>query len=910
MKGMQKIKRGNSFRGVLDYAFENDRGQIIGGNMVGIHPRELAKEFGQSRALREEVGKPVWHNSLRLPKGERIEPKKLAEIGDEYMRRIGFTDMHQRAYVLHDEPDGQHIHIIASRVSVLPGAGLYLGKNENLLSTRIISELEREFNLTITRGLDYVFNEKGEYQIDSTSMPDVSRRAPTHGEIGLAERTGDVPIRMQLQALIDAATIDKPGFADFIDRMTCAGVSIMPSGKTGAAQGISFAFGGQPFKGSDLGKSYAWKGLQARIDYSLERDQKIINDLRLKVAYLADQKKNEILPSLNSIPHTGKKYRNTLDLAFDRQGNTYLWKNSATPAFVDHGDKISIKSNSDTGIKAALQLSCDKWGGNIEVSGSEDYRRKAWLIGSQIGLNIIGYRPNKTDIDEFNRLKANREDTNNERRKQRENSKDARGGKDASRNSDQDTSRTINIDRANGHQHGGSDRRGAISIEQQSGSDTYGNPLDRVPADSSRYLDGLEATTAEASETTIMASDNHANINRSGLESVRVVADRVSDIASFFRNRSKSISDSEKPTDDIPSNKGSESIPSGKEVKIAIWRRQHAAMGAPLYRITFIDRDVGRVTLNSGRTHSVLDKNKNKIDGDRYDLKTAKEIEDAMGVLMGRNKKGYDIYVTPADPDFYYILVDDIHEHKYGFEGRYSAFLQSGFTPILIQETSADNKQAIIKVHRQSTEHQVAIKFFKDMDVMYGEKNCQGGPDHAFRMAGFSNKKPSRNNEFTKIVETNPGVICEKAKFVIAEMIRAGAVEKEKTRNEKIKTMRIAAIKNHVIDPLGRHDDAIVNACKSEFGRVIGLVEKGHIKGDLDMSTVDFRVAKALLIAGYPADKIARTIVDVSPDICVRKRGREIEYAELTVLNAASHKDVVNARPAKTRLGNNDLNLR
>lgn len=58
-------------------------------------------------------------------------------------------------------------------------------------------------------------------------------------------------------------------------------MSILPSGKTGTPQGISFELDGIAFKGSDLGKSYAWKQLnEQRLDYDKERDQSIIDKLR------------------------------------------------------------------------------------------------------------------------------------------------------------------------------------------------------------------------------------------------------------------------------------------------------------------------------------------------------------------------------------------------------------------------------------------------------------------------------------------------------------------------------------------------------------------------------------------------------------------------------------------------------
>jgi hypothetical protein len=268
MKGMQKIKRGTGFRGVCEYVLEDGRGTIIGGNMVGVTPVELAAEFGQSRKVREDIEKPIWHNSLRLPANEQISSHKWNEIADDYMKKMGFGDLHQRLYVLHDDLEGQHIHIIASRIDLT--GKLYLGQNENLKSTQYIYQLEKDHNLVITQL---------EQEPDAQML---RKRPPKSGEIGLAERTGEIPPRLQIQAIIDFAGANYPNFSQFVDRIHYAGVSIILSGMTGTPQGISFGMNGQAFKGSGLGKSYAWKQLQDRIDYIPERDQFMIDYLRSK----------------------------------------------------------------------------------------------------------------------------------------------------------------------------------------------------------------------------------------------------------------------------------------------------------------------------------------------------------------------------------------------------------------------------------------------------------------------------------------------------------------------------------------------------------------------------------------------------------------------------------------------------
>jgi len=277
MKGMQKISRGRGFRGALDYAFERDSkdaepGRLLGGNMSGQNARQLAAEFGQVRRLRPDIEKPVWHNALRLPKGETLNDPQWVAIADDYMRRMGFAETHPRAYVLHDDADGQHIHIVACRVST--EGKVYLGKNENLASTRHIQALEREHGLTITKGPTY------DPETGKIVMP--GSRQLKKGEVEMALRTEAEPPRQQLQRLIDDALADKPTAPQFAERLTAAGITVRANvAGTGRCNGFGFELDGVAFKGSDLGKAYGWKGLQERgLNYEQDRDRQELGRYR------------------------------------------------------------------------------------------------------------------------------------------------------------------------------------------------------------------------------------------------------------------------------------------------------------------------------------------------------------------------------------------------------------------------------------------------------------------------------------------------------------------------------------------------------------------------------------------------------------------------------------------------------
>ncbi|EKD9220831.1 relaxase/mobilization nuclease domain-containing protein, partial [Salmonella enterica] len=280
MKGMQKIKRGKSFAGVVRYVLKpgthhkNDP-VVIGGNMLGdstLELLELVAEFDRSKQLRPDIQKPVWHNSLRLPDGESLTNEQWSSIADDYMKRMGFSDTHLRCYVLHDDSAGQHIHIIASRIDIA-GGKLYLGRNENLISTRIISELEIAHGLTVTRTARSIAPKQQEL------------RKVSRNEQMLSARTGVPSPKEALQHIIDKSLADTPDLLTFTKRLEEAEVSWKANiASTGKMNGFSFEYTGIAFKASQLGKSYSWANLSNRLNYNPDHLEVLRKGIQTKEA--------------------------------------------------------------------------------------------------------------------------------------------------------------------------------------------------------------------------------------------------------------------------------------------------------------------------------------------------------------------------------------------------------------------------------------------------------------------------------------------------------------------------------------------------------------------------------------------------------------------------------------------------
>lgn len=253
-----KQTKGRGFRGTVNYVLEKEGGKLIGGNMLGETPRELSAEFAESRKLRPNLERAVYHASLSLPVGEKLSDEKWATVAEQYVHKMGF-EKSQYMVARHNDTEHDHIHIIASRIGL--DGGYVSESNDYKRSEEIVRGLEREHGLTRV-----------------TPSHEVEKRALTRGELEMAGQ-GIASIKLQLQGLVDAAITDKPTMSQFFERMDAAGAKVIPNiAKTGHVSGISFMLGNEQMKGSDLGRGYTWSGLQKRgVDYEQERDGETIS---------------------------------------------------------------------------------------------------------------------------------------------------------------------------------------------------------------------------------------------------------------------------------------------------------------------------------------------------------------------------------------------------------------------------------------------------------------------------------------------------------------------------------------------------------------------------------------------------------------------------------------------------------
>jgi hypothetical protein len=152
-----KITYRISFAKLLSYLLRLDQkgkgAEMIGGTATGSDPNQLAAAYRVVAAQRSTISKPVWHCSLTLPVGERLDDETWNNVARDFLSKMLVEDgisVDDIMYTLvrHTDTDKDHVHIMLNRVS--NSGKVFKGKFDVTKAMRFTSELEREYNLTLT----------------------------------------------------------------------------------------------------------------------------------------------------------------------------------------------------------------------------------------------------------------------------------------------------------------------------------------------------------------------------------------------------------------------------------------------------------------------------------------------------------------------------------------------------------------------------------------------------------------------------------------------------------------------------------------------------------------------------------------------------------------------------------------
>jgi len=276
---------GESFSGVVKYNEEKiikGYGELLSTNMLGDNSKSLCNEFDTICALRPSVSKVVYHTSLSISPDEKLTNDQFIEIGEEYLKRMGFDNSQYLIY-RHTDQEHPHIHLIANRITM--NGEVVSDKWNYKRSEKVVRELEKTFGLK-----------------EVVSSDKTQETALSKGQIEYFKRTGQLPVKTQLQMIIKDAITKASSFEQFEASVNEKGANVLfHKNGNDKIYGVSFELDGVKFKGSSLGKAYTFNKILEAINnvHSVNKESAIgLNETSVDVKIASD---NDIKKELKAI---------------------------------------------------------------------------------------------------------------------------------------------------------------------------------------------------------------------------------------------------------------------------------------------------------------------------------------------------------------------------------------------------------------------------------------------------------------------------------------------------------------------------------------------------------------------------------------------------------------------------------
>lgn len=381
-----KITKGKGFKGVLAYlvdgkkASATPRGQVIVSNMVGNTPKTLAREFGQLRSLRAGLNKAVFHASISLsPEDRGLDDLEFSDIAQQFLGEMGYQDC-PFVVVRHHDTEHQHIHIVASRITVQ--GEVVSDAHDYRRAEAVMRQLEEDYGL----------------------------HPPAERMVTNNQNKGDQKMKSELRERLNEALEASSNVEQFISECHKRGINPLPHIQGKRMQGMAFRFKRERYKGSDLGKKYAWQFLSVALNFNSDSDLDLLQSVK--------DEEEDNTPQVSPLEADNKKRREMVRKLLDEEYEAMLRQHfgnqlvdlTRTDAglsitlnngirLTDHGDRISGENSGELeSAKAMVELAKAKGWQSVSLTGKEDFLKQAMAEALKAGLEVVPKNDWQTEL--------------------------------------------------------------------------------------------------------------------------------------------------------------------------------------------------------------------------------------------------------------------------------------------------------------------------------------------------------------------------------------------------------------------------------------------------------------------------------------------------------------------------------
>ena len=242
----------------LEYIFRGGKldKALLFHNLCGTTPKEIYEEMKmvsdyntwcRNKFLRIEIG-------IASQDEKRLSLASVRNLASNFAGRMGLAN-HQWVAVTHKDTDNMHIHIIANRISLY--GEVYDTTFVSNRAARVAEDLSRKYGLTIAK------------EVKAERTHQKAKANPTREQM-----------KQQVQKIC-YALLEKykgtgiTGHSMFLYSLSKSGVTIERlKNKQGKIYGLKFAYNGQTFKASEIGREFGYRSLQKNFEISNKTEPK------------------------------------------------------------------------------------------------------------------------------------------------------------------------------------------------------------------------------------------------------------------------------------------------------------------------------------------------------------------------------------------------------------------------------------------------------------------------------------------------------------------------------------------------------------------------------------------------------------------------------------------------------------
>lgn len=378
-----KINIGSNLYGALAYNQEKvdeGLGKVLGSNLVfepvdgHFNVSQCMNNFMEFVPAHFRTEKPVFHVSINPHPDDRLSNDQLADIGREYMQKLGYGD---QPYLIfkHEDIGREHIHIVSLRVD--SNGRKIADFKEHERSKEITEQLERKYNLHPAEGQKR--SEQWELTPVDASKGDLKKQIAS--VIKPLAAMYHFQSKGEYKAALSLYNIHAEELKGEVNGQPYRGILYSAMDKSGEKVGT-------PLKSSIFGKLVGYDGLEKRVEKSTER----IKSKKLKTHTLkAVSEAKQGNPTESEF--RSKLRQQGIDVVFRRNDEGRIY--GAT--FIDHTTR-TVLNGSRLGKDYSANVFNDLYGG-LQTLRQEPITRETQLSDVYSNVQQSTWTENTSDHD-------------------------------------------------------------------------------------------------------------------------------------------------------------------------------------------------------------------------------------------------------------------------------------------------------------------------------------------------------------------------------------------------------------------------------------------------------------------------------------------------------------------------------